>query len=46
MNTITDPTMLGGFCVTFDNSMYDARIRTQIAKLLKEFSKNVYEKSI
>ncbi len=46
MNTVTDPSMLGGFCVTFDNSMYDARIRTQISKLLKEFSKNVYEKSI
>ncbi len=46
MDTITDNTMLGGFCVTFDNTMYDARIRTQIAKLLKEFSKNTYEKSI
>jgi len=46
MNAITDDTMLGGFCVSFDNSMYDARIRTQINKLLKEFSKNTYEKAI
>ncbi len=46
MDTVTDNTMLGGFRVTFDNTMYDARIRTQIAKLLKEFSKNTYEKSI
>lgn len=46
MNAVTDESMLGGFSVTFDNCMYDARIRTQISKLLKEFSKNTYEKAI
>ena len=46
LNTITDNKMLGGFCVSFDNNLYDARLRTRIAKLRKEFSKNVYEKGI
>lgn len=46
LETITDNTMLGGFCVSFDNNLYDARLRTQIAKLRKEFSKNIYEKGI
>ncbi|MBO7200507.1 MAG: ATP synthase F1 subunit delta [Bacteroidales bacterium] len=46
LNTITDNRMLGGFCMTFDNNLYDARLRTKIAELRKEFSKNVYEKGI
>lgn len=46
LNTITDNKMLGGFCMTFDNNLYDARLRTKIAKLRKEFSKNIYEKGI
>lgn len=41
-----DPSILGGFSVTFDNNMYDARISTQVAKLRKEFSKNVYESKL
>lgn len=41
-----DPRMLGGFCMTYDNNMYDARLRTKVAKLHKEFSKNIYEKKL
>lgn len=44
--TKVDPSILGGFSVTFDNNMYDARISTQIARLRKEFSKNVYESKL
>lgn len=46
LNTITDNRMLGGFCMTFDNNLYDARLRTKISELRKEFSKNIYEKGI
>lgn len=41
-----DPEILGGFSVTFDNNMYDARISSAVAKLRKEFSKNVYESKL
>lgn len=41
-----DPSILGGFSVVFDNNMYDARLSTQVAKLRKEFSKNVYESKL
>ena len=46
LNTVTDSNMIGGFCVEFDNNMYDARVRTQIERLRKEFSVNKYEKAI
>lgn len=42
----TDPNMLGGFAMSFNNNMYDARIRTKIAKLRAEFSKNTYESKL
>lgn len=35
--------MLGGFYLTFNNYLYDARIRTKIAKMRVAFSKNDYE---
>ncbi len=41
-----DPNILGGFSVAFDGNMYDARTSTAIAKLRKEFSKNVYESKL
>ena len=41
-----DPSILGGFSVVFDNNMYDARISSQVAKLRKEFSKNIYESKL
>lgn len=45
VNTV-DTRMLGGFCMTYNNNMYDARLRTKIAELRKEFSKNIYEKKL
>jgi F-type H+-transporting ATPase subunit delta len=39
-----DNKMLGGFCMTYNNNMYDARLLTKVVKLRKEFSKNIYEK--
>lgn len=42
----TDDKMLGGFCMRFDNNMYDARIRTKIMKLRQEFDKNIYESKL
>lgn len=46
LNAITDNRMLGGFCMSFDNNLYDARLRRKLAKLRNEFSKNIYEKGI
>ena len=46
LKTKVDPSILGGFSVTFDNNMYDARISSQVAKLRKEFSKNIYESKL
>lgn len=42
----TDPNMLGGFKMEFDHNMYDARLRTKIKKLRKEFAKNEYESKL
>lgn len=42
----TDPNMLGGFKLEFDNKMYDARLRTKIRKLRQEFAKNDYESKL
>ncbi len=42
----TDEKMLGGFKLEFDNKMYDARLRTKIRKLHKEFAKNEYESKL
>ena len=41
-----DPSVIGGFSVDFEGNMYDATISSQIAKLRKEFSKNVYESKL
>ncbi len=46
LNAHTDQNMLGGFKLEFDHNMYDARLRTKILKLRKEFSKNVYESKL
>ena len=46
LHTTTDPGMLGGFKLEFDNMMYDARLRTKIRKLRREFAKNDYEKKL
>lgn len=46
LNAKVDPDIIGGFSITFDNNMYDARVSSMIAKLYKEFSKNVYESKL
>jgi len=46
LQTKTDPSIIGGFSVEFDGYMYDARLSTAVAKLRKEFSKNVYESKL
>ena len=46
LNATVDSRMLGGFTMMFDNNMYDARIRTKIQKLRKEYSKNIYESKL
>ena len=46
LRTATDPHMLGGFKMEFDHNMYDARLRTKIMKLRKEFAKNEYESKL
>lgn len=46
LNHTTDHHMLGSFKLTFDNKMYDARIRTKIARLRAEFAKNDYESKL
>ena len=46
LHTFTDPHMLGGFKLEFDHNMYDARLRTKILKLRKEFAKNEYESKL
>ncbi|MBR4739150.1 MAG: ATP synthase F1 subunit delta [Bacteroidales bacterium] len=46
LHTTTDPHMLGGFKMEFDHNMYDARLRTKILKLRKEFAKNEYESKL
>ena len=46
LHTATDPHMLGGFKMEFDHNMYDARLRTKIMKLRKEFAKNDYESKL
>lgn len=42
----TDQRMLGGFKLEFDHNMYDARIRTKIRKLRREFARNDYESKL
>lgn len=44
--TKTDPAIIGGLAMEFDNTMYDARISTRLAKLRQEFAKNVYESKL
>jgi len=43
VQAVVDPSIIGGFVVTFNNNMFDTRIRTQIASMRKQFSANEYE---
>lgn len=42
----SDPSILGGLAMEFDNTMYDARLSSRLAKLRREFDKNVYESKL
>ena len=46
LKTRTDQDVIGGFSITFDNNMYDARISSYVMQLRKEFSKNLYESKL
>lgn len=46
LNARVDNKMLGGFCMTFDNNMYDARLRTKLRKMRQAFDENIYEKKL
>lgn len=42
----TDPKIIGGLALEFDNTMYDARISTYLVKLRHAFDENVYESKL
>jgi F-type H+-transporting ATPase subunit delta len=42
----TDPKIIGGLAMEFDNRMYDARISTYLSKLRHAFDENVYESKL
>ena len=44
--TKTDPKIIGGLAMEFDNTMYDARISTYLMKLRHAFDENVYESKL
>ena len=42
----TDPKIIGGFAMEFDNTIYDARLSTRLTKLREQFEKNIYESKL
>ena len=44
--TKTDPKIIGGFAIEYDNNIYDARLSTKLVKLRQQFDKNVYESKL
>lgn len=42
----TDASIIGGFALEFDSTMYDARYSSRIAKLRRAFDTNVYESKL
>ncbi len=46
LQTSTNESIIGGFSITFDNNMYDARISSYIMQLRQEFSKNLYDSKL
>lgn len=42
----TDPEVLGGLAMEFDNNLYDATVATRLAKLRRRFEENVYESKL
>ena len=41
LTTATDPNLVGGFILEFDDKIYDASIKHKLEQLKKEFSKNL-----
>lgn len=46
LQTKTDPKILGGFAMEFENNIYDARLSTRLVKLRQQFEKNIYESKL
>lgn len=46
LETKTDPRIIGGFAMEFDNNIYDARLSSRLVKLRQQFDKNVYESKL
>lgn len=46
LNLITNADAIGGLSLEFENNMYDATIRTQLAKLRRAFDENIYESKL
>ena len=44
--TKTDPRIIGGFAMQFNNNIYDARLSNKLRKLRQQFEKNVYESKL
>lgn len=42
--TKTDPDLMGGFILEWDDKKYDASVRYKLSELKKDFKKNVYER--
>ena len=42
----TDPKIIGGFAMEFENNIYDARLSTRLVKLRQQFEKNIYESKL
>ena len=42
----SDPAILGGLSMEFDNNMYDARLSTRLGKLRRAFEENAYESKL
>lgn len=46
LETCVDKSIIGGLMVEFNNTMFDGRISSKIAKLRLEFNKNYYESKL
>lgn len=46
LDATVDANAIGGFSMSFDNKMYDARISTMLEKLHREFARNDYESKL
>jgi F-type H+-transporting ATPase subunit delta len=45
-NTSVDPSLIGGFVISFEDKLYDASIRHQLDSLRKQFSGKEYQAAI